>query len=221
MSYTTETITAFANLLAAVKGLQPDNSEAIRMAGTLITQQAAAKNKAIASIEAMKYDSYLRAQEKGNAYAMEMLSQVEPDAKTDERYFKELDGGGYFKGGGQLPLDHRKARKDAVDYFETMQANQINDEKNAKLHLLYTGMDKNSKAAEEVYLRAQSDLEGMINYRNDLLEKSEKMQNVSDGQDNLGDMIPFFGARKEVELTELMESTIDKQQSLVDYLARK
>lgn len=221
MSYTTETITAFANLLTAVKGLQPDNSEAIRMAGTLITQQAAAKNQAIASIEAMKFNSYLEAEKAGNVYAMEMLQQVDPDANTDLRYFRELGGGGLLKGGGQLPFDHRKVRIDANEYFDTASINQQEDIKNSTRHLLNTGMNKNSDAAKEVYSEAKSDLEAMVNYRNDLYAKSEILQNVSDGQDTLWDMVPFLGSRKEVKLDQKIDSVIEKQEALVDFLAPK
>mgnify|MGYP003639021816 CR=1 FL=1 len=222
MSYTTETITAFATLLEAVKGLQPDTSEAQKLAHKLITDNANSKNQAIAAVESMKYQAFLKAQEMGNAYAIEMLSTQDPDHTllTNERYFKELDKGGYLKSGGQLPLDHRKVMNDAIGYWDTAEANQASDAKNAKSHLYYTGMNRNSEAAQNVLAEAKDDLASMISYQAELQDKVKKLDNVSGGKANLWDIVPsgLGGARKEISLDKKMDSVIDKQQSLVDFL---
>lgn len=218
MSYTTETITAFATLLEAVKGLQPDTSEAEKLASKLITDQANAKNQAVAAIEAMKYGAFLKAQEKGNAYAIEMLSSIDPDPATDTRAFKELGKGGFLEDGAQLPFDQNQVIKDADEYFTIADENSKSDTKNAQKFLMYTSMDRNSTAAESTLLEAQSDLAAMISYRNDLYEKSKTLQNISDGQDTLFDAIPIIGSRSEMKLDKKIDSVIERQQALVDFL---
>lgn len=218
MSYTTETITAFANLLSAVKDLQPDHSEAKKLASKLITDQANAKNQAIAAVETMKYGAFLKAQEKGNAYAIEMLSMADPTAKTDTRYFRELGGGGGFEDGGQLPLDQNKVVKDAKEYFDGVLLNAEQDTKNVTRYLLNTGMNKDSDTSKLLYEEALSDLNSMMEYRNQLYDKSQTLQNISDGQDGLYDIMPFIGSRREMKLDDTIEQAIAKQQSLVEML---
>lgn len=219
MSYTTDTIEAFANLLSAVKELQPDHSEAQKLASKLITDNANAKQTAIGAIEGMKYKAYLDAQAKGNAYAIEMLSQVDPVAPTKERAYREMGKGGILDDGTQLPFDKLQVLSDANEYFDTVALNQEKDSANAMKYLMYTGMNKDSDASKQLLSEATADLKSMMEYREGLYDKSETLQNISDGQDNLWDLMPIVGSRKEIKLDKKIDNIIDKQQALVDMLS--
>ena len=58
----------------------------------------------------------------------------------------------------------------------------------------------------------------MTAYANDLYAKSETLQNISDGQDTLFDALPIIGSRSEMKLDKKIDSVIERQQALVDFL---